>query len=437
MVAPLDGGESDIPGLCGIVPESILPQFFGLEAGQSAVGDIFNWFVKEIQPGGQSHEQLTADAEKMRPGQSGLLALDWHNGNRTILVDQRLTGGIIGLNLQTTAGEMYRSWIEATAFGARVIMERFEEYGQTVERIVNCGGISVKNPLVMQIYADIMGRPIAISRSAQTAALGASIAAAVAGGVFDSFDEATQKMTGLLPITFEPNAENQALYNRLYVLYHRLHDAFGAQKHARRFIGRDEAIIESARRGARCRITHFAALQQEVYEANMRLMRAGLVVLTWGNVSGIDRERGVIAIKPSGVAYDTLKAADIVLVSLESGQPLEGQTLRPSSDTPTHVCFVSAFPKHWRHRAHAFAPRDELGAGLPRNSLLWHHARRYLSWPDSPVSHADQRRNQRRLRMEYRRCCGRSFCRKRSRSVSRAGRFAVASRALRVGRERR
>ena len=146
MVAPMEGNESDIPGLCGIVPESILPHYFGLEAGQSAVGDIFNWFVKEIQPGGQSHEELTAAAEKMRPGESGLLALDWHNGNRTILVDQRLTGGIIGLNLHTTAAEMYRAWIEATAFGARVIMERFEEYGQTVERIVNCGGISGEKP---------------------------------------------------------------------------------------------------------------------------------------------------------------------------------------------------------------------------------------------------------------------------------------------------
>lgn len=229
MVAPLDGGESDIPGLCGIVPESILPHFFGLEAGQSAVGDIFNWFVQGIRPGGQSHEELTADATKLQPGESGLLALDWHNGNRTILVDQRLTGGIIGLNLHTTSAEMYRAWIEATAFGARVIMERFEEYGQHVERIVNCGGISVKNPLVMQIYADIMGRPIAISRSSQTAALGASIAAAVAGGAFASFEEATQKMTGLLPTTFEPKPENQAVYNRLYALYHRLHDAFGVK----------------------------------------------------------------------------------------------------------------------------------------------------------------------------------------------------------------
>ena len=227
MVAPLDTPLANIPGLCGIVPESILPGFYGLEAGQSAVGDIFNWFVNGIQPGGMGHEELTAGASKLGPGESGLLALDWHNGNRTILVDQRLTGGVLGLTLQTTPADLYRAWIEATAFGARAIMERFEEYGQKVERIVNCGGISVKNPLVMQIYADIMGRPIAISRSTQTAALGAAIAGAVAAGAFPSFAEATDTMTALHPQTFEPNAAHQAVYDRLYPLYRQVHDAFG------------------------------------------------------------------------------------------------------------------------------------------------------------------------------------------------------------------
>ena len=227
MVAPLETDLPDIPGLCGIVPESILPGFYGLEAGQSAVGDIFNWFVNGIQPAGQSHEELTAGASKLTPGESGLLALDWHNGNRTILVDQRLTGGVLGLTLQTTPADLYRAWIEATAFGARVIMERFEEYGQNVERIVNCGGISVKNPLVMQIYADIMGRPIAISRSTQTAALGAAIAGAVAAGAFASFAEATDTMTALHPQVFEPNPTHRALYDRLFVFYKQIHDAFG------------------------------------------------------------------------------------------------------------------------------------------------------------------------------------------------------------------
>jgi len=229
MVAPLGSDLADIPGLCGIVPESILPGFYGLEAGQSAVGDIFNWFVSGIQPGGQGHEELTEGASKLSPGESGLLALDWHNGNRTVLVDQRLTGGVIGLTLQTTPAEMYRAWIEATAFGSRVIMERFEEYGQKVEQIINCGGISVKNPLVMQIYADVMGRPIAISRSAQTAALGSAIAGAVAAGAYPSFTEATDAMTGLHPRIFQPEPAHQAVYDRLYALYHRLHNAFGVR----------------------------------------------------------------------------------------------------------------------------------------------------------------------------------------------------------------
>lgn len=227
MIAPLSGDMTDIPGLCGIVPESILPGFFGLEAGQSAVGDIFNWFVNEIQPAGKGHEELTREAEKLKPGESGLLALDWHNGNRTILVDQRLTGAVIGLNLHTSPAELYRAWIEATAFGARVIMERLEEYGQKVETIVNCGGISVKNPLVMQIYADIMGRPITISRSTQTAALGAAIAGAVAAGAYPSFADAMDVMTGLHPNTFEPDPGRQRVYDRLYVLYRQVHDAFG------------------------------------------------------------------------------------------------------------------------------------------------------------------------------------------------------------------
>ena len=229
MVAPLGSALADIPGLCGIVPESILPGFYGLEAGQSAVGDIFSWFVSGIQPAGQGHEELTEAASTLLPGESGLLALDWHNGNRTVLVDQRLTGGILGLTLQTTPADMYRAWIEATAFGSRVIMERFEEYGQKVETIINCGGISVKNPLVMQIYADVMGRPIAISRSAQTAALGSAIAGAVAAGAHPSFAEATDAMTALNPHVFQPDPVNQAVYDRLYALYHRIHDAFGVK----------------------------------------------------------------------------------------------------------------------------------------------------------------------------------------------------------------
>jgi len=233
MVQPMDRDLPDIPGLCGIVPESILPEHFGLEAGQSAVGDIFNWFVNYVKPDRKGHEELTAEAQRLRPGESGLLALDWHNGNRTVLVDQRLTGVLIGMTLHTTPAEIYRALIEATAFGARVIMERFEEYGLKVERVVNCGGIPVKNPMVMQIYADVMGRTMEVSRSEQTCALGAAMAAAVvagkeAGGYAD-FEQAAAAMTGVREEKYVPNPENRKIYERLFGLYKKLHDSFGVE----------------------------------------------------------------------------------------------------------------------------------------------------------------------------------------------------------------
>ena len=232
LVAPMDQNLPDIPGLCGIVPESILPGFFGLEAGQSAVGDIFNWFVNQIQPGGQSkgsHKELTSGAEQLAPGQSGLLGLDWHNGNRTVLVDQRLTGMLVGMTLHTSPAEIYRALIESTAFGARVIVERFEEYGLKVDRVVNCGGISAKNALLMQIYADVLGRPLEISRSDQTCALGAAIAAAVVAGSYTNFDSAIGAMTAVQDQKFTPNSTNKKTYDRLYGLYKRLHNAFGVR----------------------------------------------------------------------------------------------------------------------------------------------------------------------------------------------------------------
>jgi L-ribulokinase len=226
-VAPLSRSLPDIPGLCGIVPNSVLPGHYGLEAGQSAVGDIFNWYVNVQRPGNAGHAELTEEARALKPGQSGLLALDWHNGNRTVLVDQRLTGGVIGLTLHTTPAELYRAWIEATAFGARAIAERFEEYDQKIERVINCGGIAAKNPMVMQIYADIMGKPIEIPSSSQTCALGAAMSGAVAGGAHPDFASATAAMTSIQPRKFTPISENRAVYDKLYRLYKQLHDAFG------------------------------------------------------------------------------------------------------------------------------------------------------------------------------------------------------------------
>ncbi len=234
MIVPQKAKLADVPGLCGIVGGSILPNYFGLEAGQSAVGDIFNWFVNYIQPGGKkagSHEELTLAAAKIAPGASGLLALDWNNGNRTILVDQRLTGLLLGQTLYTTPAEIYRTLIEATAFGALTIINRFEEYDVKVRQVLNCGGIAEKNPMVMQIYADVTGRAMKVSRSSQTCALGACIAGAVVAGKkaggYSSVPAAQKAMTGLKKKVFKPNAKAHTVYKRLYKLYRQTHDAFG------------------------------------------------------------------------------------------------------------------------------------------------------------------------------------------------------------------
>jgi len=210
-----------------------MPGMYGLEAGQSAVGDIFNWFVKQLSPSkygneAEAHKKLTQDAARLEPGESGLVALDWNNGNRTILVDPLLTGLIVGQTLHTTASEIYRALIEATAFGALKIINRFEEYGVSVDQVINCGGIAGKNPLVMQIYSDVCDRPMRISRSAQTCALGAAIFGAVAAGKFASVEEAQACMTDVKEKVYEPIPRNVAVYQKLYRIYDTLHDAFAA-----------------------------------------------------------------------------------------------------------------------------------------------------------------------------------------------------------------
>ena len=226
---------ADIPGICGIVKGAILPSYYGIEAGQSAVGDIFKWFV-EIVCGGNAalHTQLSREAESLRPGQSGLLALDWNNGNRTILVDPMLTGLLVGQTLYTTPAEIYRALIEATGFGARAIIERIEEYGVPISRVVCCGGIADKSDLLMQVYADITGRTMQVAGSSQACALGAAVAASVLAGQVngghDSFAEAQRKMTRLKKLAYTPNPARQQVYDELYRLYRQLHDAFGGRQ---------------------------------------------------------------------------------------------------------------------------------------------------------------------------------------------------------------
>ena len=226
---------------------SVLPGFYGLEAGQSAVGDIFNWWVDYIQPGGKnplSHRELDAAALKLKPGESGLLALDWNNGNRTILVDQRLTGLLVGQTLYTGPAEIYRALVEATAFGALTIINRFEEYGVKIDQVINCGGVAEKSPLTMQIYADVTGRPMKISRSAQTCALGSAIAAAVVAGVHRNYAAAQKAMTGLKPRVFRPDPKAHTIYKELYALYKLLHDAFGTREWNGNLYGVMKKLIE-------------------------------------------------------------------------------------------------------------------------------------------------------------------------------------------------
>ena len=218
----------DIPGICGIVKGAILPEFYGIEAGQSAVGDIFKWWVEVVCQGdGATHRKLGTEVAGQKPGQSGLLALDWNNGNRTILVDQRLTGLLLGQTLHTTQAEVYRALIEATAFGARAIIERIREYGVPIDRIVCAGGIARKDPMLMQIYADVTGCTMLVAGSSQACALGSAVSAAVLAGAHKDFPTAQRKMTRLEKKQYRPIAKNQKVYDQLYALYRQLHDSFG------------------------------------------------------------------------------------------------------------------------------------------------------------------------------------------------------------------
>ena len=239
MIHPNDEALQDIPGVCGIVDGSVMAGYYGIEAGQSAVGDIFLWFVNTLVPEkfGRTQDEQFAKLEKaaaaLKVGESGLIALDWNNGNRTILVDARLAGLLIGQTLHTQPHEIYRALLEATGFGALVIIERIEEYGVPIKEVVNCGGLASKNALMMQIYADITGRPMKISRSEQTPALGAAVFGAVAAGAeaggYDSVGAAQKAMVGT-GREYRPVEKNHRIYQRLYTLYRRLHDAYGTRQ---------------------------------------------------------------------------------------------------------------------------------------------------------------------------------------------------------------
>jgi L-ribulokinase len=226
-----------VEGMCGIVEDGVVPGLQGLEAGQSAVGDILAWFAETSAPpevhdearrrGVTIHDVLEQAAADLRPAESGLLALDWWNGNRSVLVDADLRGLLVGMTLATRPAEVYRALIEATAFGTRVIVDAFESAGASVDSIVACGGLPERNKLLMQIYADVLGREIEVGESRQAPALGAAMHGAVAAGVHDSIGDASRRMA--LPSTerFRPTADAHATYNQLHAEYVRLHDLFG------------------------------------------------------------------------------------------------------------------------------------------------------------------------------------------------------------------
>jgi len=225
-----------VPGMCGVVDGGILPGLWGYEAGQSGVGDIFAWFVRNGVPaeyveqaaaaGQTPHEYLTDLAAEQRVGGHGLIALDWHSGNRSVLVDHDLSGAVVGLTLATRPEDIYRALLEATAFGTRTIIDAFEAAGVPVEELIVAGGLT-KNALLMQIYADVTRRPLGVIGSAQGPALGAAMHAAVAAGAYPDIRAAAHSMGKADRGVYQPDPERAAAYDRLYEEYRLLHDYFG------------------------------------------------------------------------------------------------------------------------------------------------------------------------------------------------------------------
>jgi L-ribulokinase len=230
-----------VPGISGVVEEGILPNLFGYEAGQAGVGDIFEWFVEHELAAWYKHEAkvrnigpyqlLEEEAAKLKPGQSGLLALDWWNGCRTPLVDANLSGMILGMTLGTRAPDVYRALIEATAYGTAVIVETFEKNGVKVDELVACGGLAERNKLLLQIYADVTGRPFKEAGSGYASALGAAMFGAVAAGKttggYDSLNDAAKKMAHPKEMVHHPDGCCHATYQKLFAEYRRLVDYFG------------------------------------------------------------------------------------------------------------------------------------------------------------------------------------------------------------------
>ncbi|HEY5189395.1 MAG TPA: ribulokinase, partial [Solirubrobacteraceae bacterium] len=224
MVVAAD--EVRLPGITGVVRDGILPGRFGYEAGQTAVGDMLAWFVRTLGEGAQ-FDTLEREAAELEPGETGLVALDWFNGNRSILADADLSGAILGLTLRTRPDEIYRALLESIAFGNRRIMDNFTEHGIALERIVACGGIAEKSPLTMQLLADVSGRPVHVPDSELIPARGAALFGAVAAGVYPSIDEAIAATRPADAHVYAPRSQATETYDRVYPVYRRLYEILG------------------------------------------------------------------------------------------------------------------------------------------------------------------------------------------------------------------
>ena len=232
----VDEEQRAVPGISGAVKDGVLPGYAGYEAGQTCVGDSFRWFEKNAVPaciteaaakqGISVQAHLTALADKLRPGESGLIALDWFNGNRSILADSDLTGLIVGLTLQTKPEEIYRALIESTAYGCRVIVDNYRAHGVPVEAFYASGGVSQKNAMAMQIYADVLNMPVRVVDAAQGPAVGSAILGAVAAGVYPTMEAAIRAMASPVAKVYEPVEAHVAVYEKLYQEYRILHDSF-------------------------------------------------------------------------------------------------------------------------------------------------------------------------------------------------------------------
>ena len=340
LVAPLEDMKGKlVKGICGQVNGSVIPGMCGLEAGQSAFGDIYAWFknmlswpLQFITDEEEKNKiidriipELSRAAEALPLDERSEWAIDWMNGRRTPDANQSLKGAIAGLNLASDAPRIFRALVEATCFGAKEIVDRFIEEGVPVKGLIGLGGVAKKSPFIMQMMADVMNMPIRIHKSEQTCALGASMFAATAAGIYRKVEDAMQAMGSGFDAEYFPNKEKAVIYNKRYQKYKSL----------------GKFIENTYSKTTIISMKEYSDIREACYEANMQLPELGLVLFTFGNVSIADRENNVFAIKPSGVPYKELSPKKMVIVDFD-GNTIDGK-LRPSSDTKTHAVLY----KHW------------------------------------------------------------------------------------------